>query len=228
MDLKQRKVWNEQHRLLTAIISKPEEHSRATELFISQHSLLHSPSILETYQTTLEDELLRDLDEKVFRHDPTPNPDTNNSIAWHLWHIARIEDMTMNILVATESQVLFEENWLEKMNIDYIHSGNDMSEKDIALMSSRIEMKQLVAYRRAVGKRTQQVVSKLKPGQFKEKVEQERIGQLFKENAVSQNSKWLAEYWSKKTIAGLILMPATRHNFLHLNKCIRIKERLRK
>ncbi|MGE6256884.1 hypothetical protein ACQKCU_03065 [Heyndrickxia sporothermodurans] len=43
-----------------------------------------------------------------------------------------------------------------------------------------------------------------------------------------ENANWLAEYWSKKTIAGLILMPATRHIFLHLNKCIRIKDKIHK
>lgn len=32
----------------------------------------------------------------------------------------------------------------------------------------------------------------------------------------------------KKTIDGLVLMPATRHNFLHLNKCARIKDKLQK
>lgn len=136
--------------------------------------------------------------------------------------------MTMNILLNNQQQVLFAEDWLEKMNIGFIHSGNDMSEKEIALISSEIDINALLAYRTAVGKQTRQVVSSLRPGQFKEKVEQKRIKRLFEENAVSQNSKWLADYWSKKTIAGLILMPATRHNFLHLNKCIRIKDRLHK
>jgi hypothetical protein len=36
------------------------------------------------------------------------------------------------------------------------------------------------------------------------------------------------DYWSKKTIAGLLLMPPTRHCILHLNEAMRIKEKLRK
>lgn len=228
MDIKQRKTWNENHKILSEIILKRAEHTRAIQLFLSQHSLLHSSSISETPLVTLEDEMLKNLDETTFRQYPVPNPDTKNSIAWHLWHITRIEDMTMNILLSNEQQVLFAENWLEKMNIGFTHSGNDMSEKEIALMSSKIDINSLKAYRTAVGKRTRQVVSSLQPGQFKGKVEQNRIKRLFEENAVSQNSKWLADYWSKKNIAGLILMPATRHIFLHLNKCIRIKDRLHK
>ncbi|MGE8205491.1 DinB family protein [Heyndrickxia sp. NPDC080065] len=228
MDLNQRKVWNENHKLLKEIILKPDEHSRAIQLFLSQHALLYSSAIENTGKLTLADKLLINLDEKTFREYPVTNPDTQNSIAWHLWHIARIEDMTMNILVADEQQVLFTGKWLEKMNIEFSHSGNDMSEEDIAELSSRIDFDSLLAYREAVSRQTQKVVSSLELGQFKKKVEQNQIKRLFDENAITQNAKWLAEYWSKKSIAGLILMPATRHNFLHLNKCIRIKNKIYK
>jgi hypothetical protein len=228
MHLNQRKIWNENHKILTEIILKFEEHSRTTQLFLSQHALLHTSPLGNTSLVTLEDEMLNNLDESIFREYPVRNPDTKNSIAWHLWHIARIEDMTMNILVADVQQVLHVGSWLEKMNIEFSHSGNNMSEEDIAKLSSKIDVKSLLAYRAAVGSQTRRVVSSLQPGQFKMKVEQHRIKRLFDENAVTQNASWLADYWSKKSIAGLILMPATRHNFLHLNKCIRIKAKLQK
>ncbi|QGR00326.1 DinB family protein [Paenibacillus psychroresistens] len=228
MDLKQREAWNENHKILTEIILKPEEHSRTIQLFLSQHALLHSSAIGNTGKLTLEDEVLANLDEKTFRNYPAATPDTKNSIAWHLWHIARIEDMTMNILIANDQQVLFTQSWYEKMNNDFSHSGNNMSEAEIAELSSRIDFHSLIAYREAVGRQTRQVLSLLKPGQFKLKVEQNRIKRLFDENAVTQNANWLTDYWSKKSIAGLILMPATRHNYLHLNKCIRIKDKFHK
>lgn len=228
MDLAQRKTWNENHKILKEILLKPEEHSRTIQLFLSQHALLHSSPIENNEKLTLKDDILVDLDEITFRTYPVTNPDTKNSIAWHLWHIARIEDMTMNILVANDQQVLFSESWLKKMNIEFAHSGNNMSEEEIAELSSKIDFDSLLAYRAAVGRKTRQVVSLLKPGQFKMKVEANRIKRLFDEKAVTQNASWLAEYWSKKSMAGLILMPATRHNFLHLNKCIRIKEKIHK
>jgi hypothetical protein len=34
------------------------------------------------------------------------------------------------------------------------------------------------------------------------------------------------DLWSRRTIAGLLLMPPTRHNFLHLNDALRIKQGL--
>jgi hypothetical protein len=228
VDKYQRKVWNESHKKFRETLLNPERHKEAVQLFLSLHSFLHSSSVSQLSEATLADEIVSNLDEKTFRQYPVSNPDTKNSIAWHMWHITRIEDMTMNILVLDKQQVLYTANWLEKMNIPFTHSGNDMSEKDIADLSSSINFNSLLEYRDTVGKRTQEIISLLSPGQFKMKVEQSRIKRLFDENAVMSNSKWLAEYWSKKDIAGLFLMPSTRHIFLHLNKCGRIKDKLQK
>ncbi|WP_313800832.1 DinB family protein [Cytobacillus sp.] len=228
MDLKERKRWNENHKLLTKMLVKPEQHFEAIQLFLTQHALLHSSAIENSIQETLVDAMVKNLDEETYRTYPVSHPDTENSIVWHTWHIARIEDMTMNILVANDQQILFTESWLEKMNIEYLHSGNDMIIEDIATLSSTIDFDSLLAYREAVGRQTRKIISTMEVGQFKKKVDHSRIRRLFEENAILLESQWLADYWSKKTIAGLLLMPATRHNFLHLNKCIRIKEKLQK
>lgn len=58
MDLKQRKTWNENHKRLKELLNKPAEHIQAIELFLSQHSLLHGSSLIETDQITMEDALL--------------------------------------------------------------------------------------------------------------------------------------------------------------------------
>ncbi|GMX65410.1 hypothetical protein Elgi_46800 [Paenibacillus elgii] len=47
------------------------------------------------------------LEEKALTKFPVNAPDTKNSITWHLWHIARIENMTMNILVANGQPMLY-------------------------------------------------------------------------------------------------------------------------
>lgn len=133
----------------------------------------------------------------------------------------------MNVLVSDEEQVFLSGNWEGKMEISFTHSGNDMSEEDIAELSSKINLDALIEYRSAVGKRTRQIVSSLQKGQLKEKVAPSKIKRLFDENAVAIESKWLADYWGKKTIAGLLLMPATRHPYMHLNKCVQIKNKYR-
>lgn len=39
-------------------------------------------------------------------------------------------------------------------------------------------------------------------------------------------SEWLADFWTQKDAAGIILMPLTRHQLLHLNQCGKIKSEL--
>ncbi|MFF2480723.1 hypothetical protein [Paenibacillus sp. NPDC058071] len=98
MDLLQRRAWNENHKRLTDIIVKPEEHFQAIEQFLHHHALLHSSKMTNDGMVTLEDYVLADSDEGMLRNYPVSAPDTKNSIVWHLWHMARIEDMTMNLL----------------------------------------------------------------------------------------------------------------------------------
>ncbi|AOZ94448.1 hypothetical protein [Paenibacillus crassostreae] len=226
MDLEELRVWSENLKSLNEIILNPQKHTQAIQLFLSLHAWLHSSSVGNLSDLTLHDAVIKNLDEQTFRKYPLNLSDTKNSIAWHLWHSARLEDMTMSILVADDQQALYSGNWFETMNTRFTHSGNEMSEEEIAELSSSISFESLLAYKTAVGKQTRQIISMLKPGRFIDKVEQNRINRLFDENAVAQNASSLADYWSKRNIAWLVLMPATEHILIHLKKCIHIKEKL--
>ena len=51
---------------------------------------------------------------------------------------------------------------------------------------------------------------------------------MLKEGVVTPEAMEIASYWGRKTIAGLLLMPPTRHCLLHLNEAMRIKKKVRK
>ncbi|ASA25558.1 DinB family protein [Paenibacillus donghaensis] len=227
MNLPDRKHWSSNHKLLTGILSKPNEHSRAVALFLEQHAQLYDHRMSECEALTFEDELMADLSEESFRSYPVYTPGTRNSIAWHLWHCARIEDITMNLLASDNVQVLHTEDYAQRMGTSsYLHSGNGMTEEEITGLSLSANIEGLREYRQAVGRRTRDIIQSLEPEQFAAKVSPVRIGRLREEEAVKETEQWLIDYWGRKTIAGLILMPATRHNFVHLNKSIRIKQKL--
>lgn len=228
MDLKQRKLWNENHKKLTNMILKPNEHNQAVELFLSQHALMYSSKMADSDFFTLEDELFDQITEETLRKYPVMAPDTKNSILWHVWHITRIEDMTMNVLVGERDQVFFAGNWQKPLNISFVHTGNGMSEDEVQELSSTMDIAALLAYRLEVGRRTREIIGALEPGHFKQKATPAGIKKLENQGAVKHEAAWLLEYWGKKNIAGLVLMPATRHNFLHLNKAIRIKRKIQK
>ncbi|MGG6314198.1 DinB family protein [Paenibacillus macerans] len=228
MNLEQRKLWNENHQQLTALLPNPKEHDQAVELFLRQHAWLYSSRMLDSGLETMEDELLDGITEETFRQYPAPARDTKNSIAWHLWHIARIEDMTMNVLVGGREQVFHTGDWSRKLNIHIIHTGNGMTEEEAAELSAKMDLAALLDYRLEVGKKTREAIGLLEPGQFKRKVTPDGIQTLRDQGAVKPDAEWLLDYWGNKTFAGLVLMPATRHNFLHLNKAIRIKQKIQK
>jgi hypothetical protein len=228
MDLNQKKLWNENHKKLTNIILKPLEHENAIELFLGQHALLYSSRLNQMPVQSLEDELFNDIKMETLRKYPVIAPDTKNSIVWHIWHITRIEDMTMNILVNNNDQVYYSGNWYKQLKVNFVHSGNGVTEDEVAELSSNIDISSLLLYRLEVGRKTRVIISSLQPGEFNRKVETKSIKILEDQCAVKKEASWLLEYWGNKSIAGLVLMPATRHNFLHLNKSIRIKQRIQK
>ncbi len=99
-----------------------------------------------------------------------------------------------------------------------------MTNASVAGLSAKMNIKALRAYRVAVGKRTQQIAKKLKAEDFKKKVDPVRIQKVMEAGAVIPEAMEVINYWSTRTIAGLLLMPATRHNILHLNEAERIKK----
>ena len=46
-----------------------------------------------------------------------------------------------------------------------------------------------------------------------------------KQASVAREAMGLIEYWGNLTIAGLLLMPPTRHNFVHLNEALKVKKK---
>jgi hypothetical protein len=221
------KIWNEQHKKLRRLLLSKEKNREAIALFLSQHALLHSGKLLqdealggEAY--SFADDILDDMTEDQFRRIPQ---NCEHSVAWSIWHIARIEDVTMNILVAGRSQIMGRDNWLARMKIEFRHTGNLMSEAEVAHLSASIDIEGLRAYRLAVGRGTRELGQKLQPEEVTQKVNPLRLEQLMAEGAVVEEARDLIDYWGKRRIAGLLLMPATRHNLVHLNEALRLKRR---
>jgi hypothetical protein len=103
-----------------------------------------------------------------------------------------------------------------------------MSTNEIAKMSATIDFDSLRAYRLAVGRRTRQIVTPLTVEEIKTKVDPVRLEKLLVTGAVVPDAQDLIDYWGKRTVAGLMLMPASRHILVHLNECLKIKNKLRK
>ncbi|MGE5220948.1 MAG: DinB family protein [Omnitrophica WOR_2 bacterium] len=229
-----RKFWNEQQKALQEALSRSGNHQKAIELFLSQHAMVHSvemassemaPSTMDRSRSwSFEEEIWRDTSEEAIRRIPK---NSEQSIAWIFWHIARIEDVTMNLLVAGNPQLLNEGNWLERMKVEICETGNGLDAQGIEALSASIDIVMLRAYRTAVGRRTREIVQQLHPDEMNQKVASSRLKQVVDEGVLADTMLGLIDYWGSLKIAGLLLMPPTRHNFIHLNEALRLKHKRR-
>lgn len=200
-----------------------DQHDKAIQLFFTQHAMLHSAKMAQTESWSFEDAVLNDMPEEHIRRIPR---NCDHSIAWLVWHIARCEDITMNLLVAGTPQVLHQVNWLERMKITVCDTGNAMDEAGVAALSDAIDIQALRAYRFTVGRATREIVERLGPADLKQKVQPSRLQRVMDEGAVLEAARGIADYWGRRDVAGLLLMPATRHNLIHLNEALELKRRI--
>lgn len=219
------KDWNPKQARLKEIILKKDKFHEAINLTLEMHSQVHTSEMSGAAFVTYEDILWENLDQKVFRDQIRKKGTT---IAWNLWHLTRIEDLTVNLLIAEKDQVINSSSWLERMQVSVSDTGNAMNDSEISAFSSKVDMQELRKYRIEVGRKTQEIIKKLTPEVLKQKVKPEMIQRIKGEGGVtdSEDSKWLLDFWGKKTVAGIILMPITRHQIVHLNDSLMLKDKL--
>ncbi|MCL1824121.1 MAG: DinB family protein [Oscillospiraceae bacterium] len=204
-------------------IRKSYEFEKVKKLFLEIHAALHVSEVSGNKKPNEIDALFEDLQLHEFKTVPSPKDET---IAWAVWHLARIEDMTMNILV-NQGEQIFNKKWQERLNAPFTDTGVAMSGDEIIKLSNELNTAELLVYRNTVGKRTREIVTGLVADDMKRKVSPEGLNKIRSEGGTCANSEWLLEYWGKKDVAGILLMPPTRHLMMHLNDCMKWKQRMR-
>ena len=164
---------SESHKELNRIIRKPELIEQTKELFLEIHGKLHL-SVVSGNERNEVDELVGDLREDEYAIMPTAKDET---IAWVLWHISRIEDLTMNILVNGEKQI-FNEDWQTRMNSPIRDTGNALSDNQIIQLSKSLRIQELLEYRNEVGRKSREIIRTLSPDDIRRKSPTQRISRI--------------------------------------------------
>ena len=154
----------------------------------------------------------------------------SKTIAYSLWHIFRIEDITAHTLIAGDEQVFFRGGYKERTGSPIITTGNELSGRQIADFSEQLDISGLYDYISEVKADTEKILRSLPFDSMKQKTAAEHREQLLSLNVVSsdENAAWLIDYWCGKDVRGLIQMPFSRHWIMHVEACLRIREKLRK
>lgn len=103
-----------------------------------RHAMLHEQSLAPLCTRWHADAL---------RLCPTP---TMNSIAWNLWHLLRIEDITLSRFVANIPQVHIRDDWQTRLGISVGHMGTAMTHDQVVELSQTIDIAALAGYQQAV------------------------------------------------------------------------------
>lgn len=162
------------------------------------HSQLHSGSVYGINNTYF-DEIAAGINEENFKLCPTAR---NMTPAWDLWHITRIEDITASILLCNDEEVFS--------------------------LSESLSVKALFAYRENVGRKTKKFLKTLTLDQLSKTFLPSQIIRIKDEGAVIPETEGLMNYWGRKTVSGIITMPLTKHQIIHLNDCKSIVDKYQK
>ena len=210
--------------LLRKKITVKKHFDEAKQLALDIHSMTHSKVISSFGENTFYDNLIDGLREDDYSAMPKASDET---IAWHIWHIARIEDIVANLLIAKTRQV-FDDEWIKRMNTPVKDTGNAMTDAEIIGFSSEVVKPELLAYRNAVGSRTREIITTLAPGDIAHKAAAEDLARLLPSGCLTaqKDSIWLKDFWGRLTVGGMLCLPLTRHHMMHLPDSYAIKEYL--
>ncbi len=214
--------WNPKQKQLTALLKGKNTFYDGIRLCLEMHAQVHDVK-REAQHKTIYQHLIDGLDEGLVKFRPERQ---FSSIAWNIWHISRIEDAVANILIADTKQV-FTQGWQDNIGVRMTDTGNAMKWHDVDRFDAMIDVKALYQYRKAVGERTQEILPQIRVEERLKKPGSEQLARLLNEGVLVNDpeSLWLFDYWKEKTIVGLLLMPITRHQLVHIHDSFKIKQK---
>lgn len=214
------KEWSEKNKEIQRLLSKEATFPEAIEQLI-------------TFRKEMLEQIVQMADmypEEAFSKRPFPNAEGYHSktLAYSVWHIFRIEDIVAHEMIAIDSQVLFRDGFLERINSPGITTGNELEGEAIEEFSKRLNVQELVRYAQAVAESTDEILRAVDYKDSKSTFGEEIKADLAKTGCISEDEKavWLIEYWCGKNVAGLIKMPFSRHWIMHIEAMRRICKKL--
>ena len=184
------------------------------EFILEQHARLHSASVAGG-QPSYQDRMLKDVTPELFRTQPDGG---FCSLNWLLWHMTRIEDAAVSIILAREDQVLETERWQDRLGPIPTSLGTAMSETDASGLAANVDMDGLIGYRAAVGANTQRIVRALNMAALADVVSTEDIAHLSSQNALQGGSEVIGGRWLGLKKSYMLQHSVLAHSAMHFGQ----------
>ena len=189
--------------------------------FLVQHGGLHSAEVAGG--TTYADRVFAGLADDQMRVRPGQGL---NSLVWLLWHMARTEDVAVNLVVADGRQVLDDE-WARRLNVPWRHIGTGMTDDEVSELTVRADIAGVRAYRDAVGLRTREVVTTLARPAWDEILGPADTARAAAAGAFRPNTGWVEgvgyKAWQDRSRGAQLGGSAIIHNAMHMAEAITVR-----
>ena len=114
------------------------------------------------------------------------------------------------------------------MNSSITTTGNELSNEELIEFSKKLNIQELYKYAKLVKENSEKIILEISYEETKLKIPEEKKEYLKSLNVVSldESSNWLIDYWCGKNIRGLLQMPFSRHWIMHVEACLKMKNKL--
>ena len=210
------KEWSELNKKMQLLLRKKDTFADGIDVCLALRNTLSDA--VEKLCGKLSDE----------QYSLMPYPDANGyhckTIAYSIWHMARIEDITAHTLICSDEQVLFRDDYLKVACSPITTTGNELVRDEITAFSQSLNITGLLRYAADVKASTDELLSRLSYEDSKRRFSSDDKERVIASKCVSENENavWLIDYRCGKDIAGLIKMPFTRHLIMHIEAMMRI------
>ena len=96
--------------------------------------------------------------------------------------------------------------------------GSGMTGAEVDQFNQRVDVDALLAYRAAVGRRTQQIIRALLPDALDAVIDRDLLQRARDAGAFGPHAEWLPQRWEGKPKAFTLTHTVLAHSFLHLGQ----------
>lgn len=148
----------------------------------------------------------------------------SKTIAYSIYHMYRIEDIVLNILIKKQDKDIYLKNdYQTKIGSSIITTGNELEDEEITCFSVNLNIDELYKYIDEVYVTTNKYLSAITYEDLKTKFTEEDKLRIKRSNVLAKDS-FLLDYWCSKDLKGLLLMPFSRHLISHTNAIVKMRE----
>ena len=166
----------------------------AVDFFLLRYEAIHR---------ALAHDLLERLTEPQIRTRPQPGV---NTVAWLVWHAARVEDVGINRFITDGTQVL-NDGWDRRLGVDRLDVGTGMDNAEVDRLSRQVDLGALRGYWDALTQRSLAVAATLRGQDLGDVVPADRVKRVCAdEGAVAPGAEWLTEFWANRRTRGWLLV----------------------